>query len=142
MKSINIQISERQLAQKHRRTHVPVNCVEIPILRTEPSCATPSILLTNACQSWLSNDIPTTAISLQDNYNTYRKDQVNRYGGGVVASKKTDLKSKPLLNLEDEKREVLWLKLFPKRIPRPCSCIVVAGVYSPPGKSITEGKEL
>ena len=66
-------------------------------------------------ESWLSNDIPTTAISLKDNYNTYRKDRVNCYGGGVVAYIKSDLKSKRLLNLEDEEREVLWLKLFPKR---------------------------
>ena len=56
-----------------------------------------------------------------------------------VAYIKSDIKSKRLLNLEDEEREVLWLKLFPKRIPR---CFVVAGVYYPPGKSITEGKDM
>ena len=83
MQSISVQISERQPAQKHQRTHVPANCVKIPTLSTAPSCATPSILLTNAChlsnkieelrcvtyvndttiailtESWLSNDIPT-----------------------------------------------------------------------------------
>ena len=81
-------------------------------------------------ESWLSNDIPTKAISLKENYNTYRKDRVNRYDGGVVAYIKSDVKSKRLLNLEGEEREVLWLKLFPKRIPRPYGCVVVAGVFT------------
>ena len=116
MQSISVQISEREPAQKHQRTHVPANCVTIQTLSTAPSCATPSILLTNAyhlsnkieelrcvtdvndttiaiiTESWLSNDIPTTAISLKENYNTYRKDRVNRYGGGVVAYIKSDIK--------------------------------------------------
>ena len=47
-----------------------------------------------------------------------------------VAYIKSDIKSKRLLNLEDEEREVLWLKLFPKRIPRPYGCVVVAGVFT------------
>ena len=58
--------------------------------------------------------------------------------GGVVAYIKNDVK-KRLLKLEDEEREVLWLKLFPSRIP---CCIVVVGVYYPSGKSITEGKDM
>ena len=70
------------------------------------------------------------------------KDRVNRYGGGVVAYIKSDIKSKRLLKLEEEEGEVLWLKLFSKRIPWPYGCIVFAGVYYPLGKSITEEKDM
>ena len=78
----------------------------------------------------------TSAITLKKNYSIHRKEQKNRQGGEVVAYINSDLKSKRLLDLENDEKEDLWLKLFPKRIPRPFSCIFAAGVYYPPGRSV------
>ena len=67
---------------------------------------------------------------------------MNLQGGGVVVYVQSNLHSKRLIHLEEDDKEVLWLKLFPKRLPRPFSCIFVAGIYFPPGKTVTEGKDM
>ena len=126
----------------------------------------PSTLLSNAChltnkvgelrcvadlnsasiviitESWLSSNIPSTAIKLKDSYITHPKDRIGRQSGVVVAYIQNKLRPKRLLNLEDDEKEVIWLKLYPKRLPRPFSCVFVAGIYFPTGKAITEGKEM
>ena len=55
---------------------------------------------------------------------------------------KNYLRSKRLSDLENEDKEVLSLKLFPPRLPRPFSCILVAGIYFPPGKTAEEEKDM
>ena len=127
----------------------------------------PSLLVTNAChirnkinelqgviennnvtmsiitESWLSSDIPSSSTSIGGNYITYRKDRESSQGGGVIAYIKSDLKSKRIACLEEDKnKEVLWLRLYLTRIPRPHSCIFSAGVYFPPGENAVEEKEM
>ena len=60
----------------------------------------------------------------------------------MIAYIKSDLKSKRIACLEDKDKEVLWLTLYPARIPRQHSCIVGAGVYFPPGKNAAEENEM
>ena len=38
-----------------------------------------------------------------------------------------------LHNIEDDEHEVLWIRLKPKKLPRKCSCIIIACIYHPPG---------
>ena len=126
----------------------------------------PTLLLTNAChilnkkdelyavienndidvtiitESWLTSDTPTSNVSVGLHTTTFRKDRTSRAGGGVVAFVKNYLPNKHLTNLEIEDKEVLWLLLSPKRFPRPYSCIIVVGVYFPPGKPIFERTEM
>ena len=95
-------------------------------------------------ESWLSSDISNSSTLIGGNYIIYRIDQESRHGGGVIAYIKSDLKSKRIACVEDKDKdkEVLWLRLYPTRIPRPHSCIVSAGVYFPPGKNAAEEKEM
>lgn len=167
-RQITVQINNerRSTLYKFLRFHVPGNCVNISTDRILKISTIPSILLSNVChltnkvdelrcvadvnnpsiviitESWLSSDIPTTAIKLKDSHNTHRKDRTNRQGGGVVAYIQNDLHSKRLLHLEDDEKEVLWLKLLPKRLPRPFSCMAVAGIYFPPGNTVAEGRDM
>jgi len=52
------------------------------------------------------------------------------------------LRSKRLSDLENEDKEVLWLQLFLPRLPRSFSCILVVGIYFPPGKATEEEKDM
>lgn len=61
---------------------------------------------------------------------------------GSLVYVKNYLRSKRLSDLENKDKEVLWLKLFPPRLPRPFSCILVAGIYFPPGKTAEEEKHM
>lgn len=168
---LNIQVDTLQEAEqqqaniKQRNGHVPSNCIKISTT-TEIKSAIPSLLVTNAChitnkidelqgvvennnvtitivtESWLSSEIPNSSTSIGRSYITYRKDRENKQGGGVIAYIKSDLKSKRIATLEDKDKEVLWLRLYPTRIPRPHSCIIGAGVYFPPGKNAAEEKDM
>ena len=156
--------AQRPANTKQRNGHEPTNCIQIP-LTTDRKPTIPSLLVTNAChitnkidelqgviennnvttsiitESWLSSDIPNSSTSIGGSYIIYRKDRESRQGGGVIAYIKSDLKSKRIACVED-KDKVLWLRLYPARIPRPHSCIVSAGVYFPPGKNAAEEKEM
>lgn len=147
----------------NERGHVPENCIQVfPVTQSKTSI--PSLLLSNVChignkvdelqgvaginnasiaivtESWLTSVTPLSSISIGE-YNIYRKDRNNRQGGGVVVYVKNYLRSKRLSEFENEDKEVLWLKLFPPRLPRPLSCILVAGIYFPPDKTAEEEKD-
>ena len=147
--------AQRYANTKERNGHVTTNCIQIPTTtdRTDRKPTILSLLVTNAChitnkidelqgviennnvtmsiitESWLSSDIPSSSTSIGGNYITYRKDRESSQGGGVIAYIKSDLKSKRIVCLEYKNKEVLLLRLYPTRIPRPHSCIVSAGVY-------------
>ena len=109
-RAISVNIQTRRMKQNNPRVCIPENCVRILPSRVVPiSSPPPCILLTNACrlgneieellcitdisntqvviiaESWLSSDIPTSVITLSENYITRRMDRVNRQGGKVVA---------------------------------------------------------
>ena len=109
-RAISVNIQTRRMKRNNPRVCIPENCVRILPSRAVPISSTPpSILLTNAChlgnkieelrcitdinntpvviiaESWLSSDIPTSVITLSENYSTHRMDRVNRQGGAVVA---------------------------------------------------------
>ena len=148
----------------NERGHFPENCIQV-LPETQSKTSIPSLLLSNVChlsnkvdelqgvaeinnvsiaivtESLLTSETPSSSISVGE-YNIYRKDRNNRQGGGVVVYVKNYLRSKRLSDLESEDKEVLWLKLFPPRLPRPFSCILVAGLYFPPGKTAKEEKDM
>ena len=135
----------------NERGHVPENCIQVfPVTQSKTSI--PSLLLSNVChignkvdelqgvakinnasiaivtESWLTSEAPSSSMSIGE-YNIYRKDRNNRQGGGVVVYVNNYLRSKRLSDLENEDKEVLWLKLFPPRLPRPFSCILQAFIF-------------
>ena len=146
-----------------KRTSNPCNLVNVPVTTSNLEnhrdyCAVPSLFVTNAyhiankvdelsavvainnpsvilvTESWLSSDIPDSIINIGNTYNSYRLDRPTP-GGGILAYIKSDLPAKRLPELEEERKEALWLLLKPPRTPRPYSSVIVVGVYHPTGQS-------
>ena len=82
----------------------------------------------------LNLGISDSIISIGPSYIPYQKDR-ETLGGGVIAYVKTAIPSSRLSYSEEDYKEVLWLLLKPKRLPRPFSCIVMIVVYYPPGQT-------
>lgn len=97
-------------------------------------------------ESWLSSDIPTSAITLNAKNITHRNDQRNRQAKGAAAYINNDLKLKRLLNLKDAEKEVLWLVLFifSSYFPRESHGQenLAASVYYPPGRPVAKKKDM
>ena len=68
--------------------------------------------------------------------NVFRKGR-STPGGGVLAYVHSSIPNIRLENLEASDKEVLWLLHTPPQIPRPFSCIIMAALYCPPGKTCT-----
>ena len=146
------------------RSRTMSNCTYISTV-SKVDCVLPALLVTNAChisnkvdellgivdlnkvtasivtESCLSDSIPSSAISLGTSYNIFRKDRPSP-GGGVLAYTHNSLPIKRLLKLEEDDKEVLWLLYSPKRMLRPFSCIIIAGIYFPPGKTASDKREM
>lgn len=82
-------------------------------------------------ETWLNNSILDSAIDLV-NYVCFRKDRVDRQGGGVCAYINSHLPCKRLLDFEVTNIESLWVSVRPFRLPRSISNILVGTVYHPP----------
>ena len=91
----------------------------------------PSVVMIT--ESWLSTNIPDSAVMIGNNYNIFRLDR-RTPGGGVLAYVNTCIPVERISNLEEEGKEVLWLVLKPPRTPRPFSSITVVITYYPPGQ--------
>ena len=91
-------------------------------------------------ESWLSDCIPASTISIGRSFSVYRKDRPTP-GGGILAYVHKSMPTKRLQHLETDNKEVLWLLHTPTRLPRPYSCIITAGLYFSPGKSANEARE-
>ena len=141
------------------RMHTPQNCIKIKTTNSSnnPFSAIPSFFLSNVChitnkvdelsgvvsvndpsvvmitESWLSTNIPDSAVMIGNNYNIFRLDR-RTPGGGVLAYVNTCIPVERISNLEEEGKEVLWLVLKPPRAPRPFSSITVVITYYPPGQ--------
>ncbi|PFX15826.1 hypothetical protein AWC38_SpisGene19934 [Stylophora pistillata] len=82
-----------------------------------------------------------TALNISQSFNVFRKDR-STPAGGVLAYVHSSIPTICLENLEVSNKEVLRLLHTPPRIPRPFSCIIMADLYFPPGKTCAEEKEL
>ena len=58
---------------------------------------------------------------------------MERGGGGVACYVAETAVYDRLHDIEDDEHEVLWIRLKPKKLPRKYSCIIMAGIYHPPG---------
>ena len=84
-------------------------------------------------ETWLSDDIPDSACSIQG-YNLVRRDRPNQLGGGVLfyVSCSIDFRIIDLPSAVPFNFEVLWISVRPRLLPRPLSVLVYAVVYCPP----------
>lgn len=148
--------------------HTPQNCIKIKLNNYQEELKTiPSFFLSNVChitnkidelagvltvnknpsvamitESWLSANVPDSAIMIGNNcYDLFRLDRKTP-GGGVLAYVNSSIPVDCMSNLEEEGKEVLWLVLKPPRTPRPFSSIIVAVVYYPPGQVREREKEM
>ena len=67
-------------------------------------------------ESWLDNNIPSSAVSLGSSFRIFRKDRTTSQGGGVLAYVSDRIPNKQLFELEVDDKEVLWLLHTPPRI--------------------------
>ena len=83
-------------------------------------------------ETWLTDTIPDSAVSMK-NYVLFRRDRPT-YAGGIAAYINCDIPcrivSTPML--VDSPTEILWIKLRPRRLPRPMSIILLGIIYHPP----------
>ena len=85
-------------------------------------------------ESWLRSTIPDSAVNIESNLAIYRRDRPTS-GGGLLAYVHKSIPTTRLHNLEEPDKEVIWLQLKPARTSRPFSCILLVGVYYPPGQT-------
>ena len=83
-------------------------------------------------ESWLSPNIPDSAMMIGNEYAIFRRDRPTP-GGGVLAYVHQSIPVSRLTTAEEDDKEVLWLLLSPPRTPRPLVIIVI--VYYPPGQN-------
>ena len=88
-------------------------------------------------ESWLTDSVPSTAISIGQSFNVFRKDRPTP-GGGVLAYVHSSIPTISPENIEG----TLSLLHTPPRISRPFSCIITAALYFTPGKTCTEERKL
>lgn len=155
---------QRVQSAKYGAEHLATNCINIPT-GTRITSKVPKFLITNAChvsnkvdelhgvvevnnatvaivsESWLTDSVPSTAISIGQSFNVFRKDRPTPRGG-VLAYVHSSIPTIRLENIEASDKEVLWLLHTPSRISRPFSCMITAALYFPPGKTCTEEREL
>ena len=155
---------QRVQSAKYGAGHLATNCINIPT-GTRITSKVPTFLITNAChvsnkvdelhgvvemnnatvaivtESWLTDSVPSTAISIGQSFNVFRKDRLTP-GGGVLAYVHSSIPTIRVENIRASDKEVLWLLHMPPRISRPFSCIITAALYFPPGKTCTEEREL
>ena len=163
---INTFITTHQRVQsaKYGAGHLATNCINI-LTGTRITSKVPKFLITNAChvsnkvdelhgvvkmnnatvaivtESCLTDSVPSTAISIGQSFNVFRKDRPTP-GSGVLAYVHSSIPTIRLENIEASDKEVLWLLHTPPRISRPFSCIITAALYFPPGKTCTGEREL
>lgn len=164
-RNIPIRVTRRdERTQSRNGGHSAANCIKISKGKKVLS-KLPTFLITNAChitnkidelqvvvetndvnvaivtETWLNDSIPTSAVSIGQSFQIFRKDRPT-HGGGVMAYVHNDLPTKHLVSAEVSDKEVLWLLHTPYRTPRPFSCIITVALYFPPGKSVLERSEM
>ena len=92
-------------------------------------------------ETWLSASITDDTINLR-NYIAFRKDRVNRPGGGVMVYVRNNIQCSLISDVHNSDFEIIWLKLRPKILPRPFSVMILVVVYSPPWYNVENSKLL
>ena len=92
-------------------------------------------------ESWLSPNIPDSAMMIGNEYAIFRRDRPTP-GGGVLAYVHQSIPASRLTTAEEDDKEVLWLLLSPPRTPRPFSSVIIAIVYYPPGQNAECGTDM
>ena len=100
--------------------------------------ATYSVDVVAITETWLSDDVPSSAVELRG-YSMIRHDRSDgRRGGGVCVYVKDLLPLTPLNHLSDPNFETLWLLLKPQRLPCGLNSIILGVIYHPPGNNDTD----
>ena len=82
-------------------------------------------------ETWLSDDVPSSAVELRG-YSMIRHDKSDgRRGGGDCVYVKDLLPLTPLNHLSDPNFETLLLLLKPQRLPRGLNSIILGVIYHP-----------
>ena len=93
-------------------------------------------------ETWLTDTIPDSAVSMKK-YVLFRRDRPI-YAGGIAAyincAIPCRIVSTPML--VDSPTEILWIKLHPRRLPRPVSIILLGIIYHPPHATAEENNVL
>ena len=78
-------------------------------------------------ESWLTKDIPVSAIAMSD-FMVFRKDRSVFRGGGLAVYVNSTIRCKSLSQFVNPGNvsECLWLQLRPRRLPRSVSSVLLA----------------
>jgi len=82
-------------------------------------------------ETFLKPDVPDCLYNIPG-FNIFRKDRVNKNGGGVMAFVNKKLSVIHRTDLEDIKLEILWLEIAPFKSKR---SLLLAGIYRPPSST-------
>ena len=80
----------------------------------------------------MQSHIHDSVVSL-DGYNIVRRDRKERLQGGVCIYIKDTFHYLAINELADTSLEVLWVHMYPRRLPRGFSNLIVGAVYHTPG---------
>lgn len=143
--------------------HIEVNTAT----RSKPKASVPSLLISNTrsltrkvdelewvarhnnadvicvTESWLTDDIPDSAIAMDD-FIVFRKDRSQARGGGLVVYVNCTIPCKVLSQFvsPNNTSECLWLQLRPRRLPRSVSSVLLAVIYHPPHATSQDNNDL
>ena len=91
-------------------------------------------------ENWLDSDVADSAISL-DGFCCFRSDRIDGYGS-VCTYVTSHIPCKRLVDFESSDVESLWLTIWPFRLPRAVSLILLGVVYHPPRNGPNDNKIL
>ena len=80
-------------------------------------------------ETWLTDTIPDSAVSMK-NYVLFRRDRPT-HAGVIAAYSNCDIPCQIVSTPTDSPTEILWIKLRPRRLPRPVPIILLGIVYHP-----------
>ena len=82
-------------------------------------------------ETWLKDHIVDNIVSVSG-YNIIRRDRKIIDHGGICMYVRDLIRFKVLHDFMDDNFEVLWVQIFPQRLPRGISSVIVGTIYHPP----------
>ena len=76
-------------------------------------------------ETWFKEHMDIHSLALEG-FCLERKDRINGRGGGVACYIRNAINYKRLVDMEDAELEVMWIKIMPEKMPRKCTCILLA----------------
>lgn len=94
-------------------------------------------------ESWLTKDIPVSAIAMSD-FTVFRKDRSVSRGCGLAVYLNSTIRCETLSQFVNPGNvaECLWLQLRPRRLPRSVSSVLVAVIHHPPYATAQDNNDL